>query len=87
LLFFVGLGLFVTIVRLGFLMAIQVIPVTAPDVWRKMTLPGGEPYHPLMKPLLILELVGNSVTILFAAVRPRIIRWCSRSGCARWAGW
>lgn len=63
-----AIGLGVTILRLAIEVARTGYFVIGSDEWGALTTPGSELYHPLFKTLGMLELVGNSLFAIFAAV-------------------
>ena len=64
----VAIGLIVTPIRLGIALVAVYLPLFAREKWEAFTTPGGVYYHPLMGPMLITEVVGNTLTIVFAVV-------------------
>jgi len=65
-LFLPMLGLIVTPFRLGNLILTRFIPIFQEGYWDILTTPGNEAYHQLWAPLLIFEIVGNLIFILFS---------------------
>jgi hypothetical protein len=65
----VAIGLIFTPLRLGKDLVLVFLPLFADkERWEALTSPDGTLYHPLMKPLLIGEAIGNTTTALFALV-------------------
>jgi hypothetical protein len=60
----VGIGLMVMPIRLAFLLLQTFPPLFRDGVWEALTTPGTESYHALWGPLLIFELVGNTLFIV-----------------------
>lgn len=46
----------------------SILPIFSADMWHNLTTPNTEMYHPLWAPLLILELIGNSVFAVFSVM-------------------
>jgi len=44
----------------------EIIPALSSENWLRLTTPGSVSYHPLWAPLLISELVGNGVFLIFS---------------------
>jgi hypothetical protein len=63
-----AIGLILTPIRIFVTVAKDLVPAFSSDVWPRLTTPGTEAYHPLWAPLLIFEMVGNCLFILFAIV-------------------
>jgi len=59
-----AIGLFVAPLRLGLNLLKDFWPIFRDGYWPVLTTPGTEAYHPLWKPLLTFEIVGNSLFIL-----------------------
>ncbi len=64
----VAIGLILTPLRLGFALFKDILPVFSAETWQVLTTPGTEAYHPSWAPLLIFELVGNIIFIIFPIV-------------------
>lgn len=62
------IGLFANLVRLGALMINDMLPIFQKHYWEVLTTPGSPAYHHLWAPLLIFEIVGNSLFLLLSAV-------------------
>jgi Protein of unknown function (DUF2569) len=60
------IGLLVTPVRIFVFVYKDLLAIFPAGYWDILTNPGNELYHPLWAPLIIIELVGNFVFILFA---------------------
>jgi len=43
-------------------------PVFKYDFWNAATTPGSEIYHPLWKPVIFLESIGNSTFLIFSVI-------------------
>ena len=59
-----AIGLFVSVLRLAINLMKDFWPIFREDYWPVLTTPGSAAYHPLWGPLLIFEIVGNSIFIL-----------------------
>ncbi|MEW6542749.1 MAG: DUF2569 domain-containing protein [Nitrospirota bacterium] len=46
----------------------DLLPAFSREAWPLLTTPGSPAYHPLNKPILLFELIGNSLTLLGALV-------------------
>jgi hypothetical protein len=64
----VAIGLILTPIRLLVVVAKDLLPVFSGDVWSRLTTPGTEAYHPLWAPLLLFEIIGNGLFILFPII-------------------
>jgi len=64
----ITLGLIVAPIRISLLVFNDLLPVFKPEIWSVLTTPGSEAYHPLWKPLLIGELVGNLLFVAFSVI-------------------
>jgi len=64
----VAIGLIFTPIRLLVVVVKDLLPVLSGDVWSRLTTPGTESYHALWAPLLIFEMVGNCLFILFSII-------------------
>ncbi len=60
------LGLLFTPLILGTNLIINHYPIFAEDYWSTLTTPGNEAYHALWGPLIIFEVIGNLVFLLFS---------------------
>lgn len=67
-LYLVAVGVVLNPVRLSVLVGRDLLPAFSSQTWSVLTTPGTAVYHPLWAPLLIGELVGNLVFIVFALV-------------------
>jgi hypothetical protein len=59
-----AIGLIIAPLRLGLNLLKDFWPIFRDGYWPVLTTPGTEAYHPLWKPLLTFEIVGNSLFIL-----------------------
>jgi hypothetical protein len=64
----VAIGLIFTPIRLLVVIVKDLLPVVSGDTWSRLTTPGTESYHVLWAPLLIFEIVGNCLFILFPII-------------------
>ncbi|MCJ7662606.1 MAG: DUF2569 domain-containing protein [Desulfobacterales bacterium] len=64
----VAIGLIFTPIRLLVVIVKDLLPVLFGDAWSRLTTPGTEAYHALWAPLLIFEMVGNCLFILFPII-------------------
>ena len=55
----VAIGLVLTPIRNGVVIAKDLVPIVTNGYWTALTDPAGAAYHPLWAPLLIFEFVGN----------------------------
>jgi hypothetical protein len=62
------IGLIFTVARTTVLLVIQLVPIFSQGYWGILTSPGSEAYHVLWGPILIGELVGNFLSVLFGLV-------------------
>jgi uncharacterized protein DUF2569 len=62
------LGLILTPIRLGLLLATTHAPIFTGGAWEVLTTPGNEAYHPLWAPLMMFEIVGNVCFLVFSLV-------------------
>jgi hypothetical protein len=53
------LGLLITPFRMGIELVRDFGPILKPEVWRALTTPGGDAYHPLWAPVIVFELATN----------------------------
>ncbi len=60
------LGLFFTIISIASLLSTTYIPFFFDGTWEILTTPGSEVYHELFGPILIYEMVGNTLIMLLA---------------------
>lgn len=63
-LFLVVIGLIIAPIRIGYSLVVDFYPLITDGTWPILTTPGSEVYHPLWAPLLIFEIVGNSLTFI-----------------------
>lgn len=59
-----AIGLFLAPLRLAVNLMKDFWPIFRDGYWPVLTTPGTEAYHPLWKPLLMFEIVGNTIFIL-----------------------
>jgi hypothetical protein len=59
----IALALVALPVRLGWMLAEDLLPAFSPDIWPLLTTPSSPAYHPLNKPLLLFELIGNGLLL------------------------
>jgi hypothetical protein len=64
----VAIGLIFTPIRLLVVIVKDLLPVLSGDAWSRLTTPGAEAYHPLWAPLLLFEVIGNCLFILFPII-------------------
>ncbi len=64
----VCLGLFFTIISITSLLSTIYIPFFFDGTWEILTTPGSEAYHELIGPILIYEMVGNTLIMLLAGI-------------------
>lgn len=64
----VMIGLVVSPIRIGWVLYSDYLPMFQDGTWEMLTVPGGEAYHELWKPLLAFEIAGNVITILLALI-------------------
>jgi H+/Cl- antiporter ClcA len=60
-----AIGLIIMPLRLMLLIKSDFLPLFQNGSWEVLTTPGTEAYHPLWAPLILFELIGNSIFILF----------------------
>jgi hypothetical protein len=60
------IGLLITPIRIFASVYKELLAIFPEDYWDVVTNPANALYHPLWAPLIIMELVGNAVLILFA---------------------
>ncbi|MCX5717953.1 MAG: DUF2569 domain-containing protein [Nitrospirae bacterium] len=64
----VAIGLIFNPLRMLVSLGKDLLPAFSSETWAIMTTPGTEAYHPLWAPLLIFELAGNSIFIIFSII-------------------
>jgi hypothetical protein len=64
----VAIGLILAPIRLMVVLFKDLLPSLSTDAWSRLTTPGTEAYHPLWAPLLLFEIIGNCVFILFPII-------------------
>jgi hypothetical protein len=62
------LGLIYTPLRLSNYLYHELLPVFNEGYWELLTTPGNEAYHPYWGPLLVGEVVGNTILIILSVV-------------------
>lgn len=60
------LGLIITPLRLSGFLVTTFLPIFQEGYWEVLTTPGSEAYHALWAPILIFEISGNVLFIIFA---------------------
>lgn len=82
----VVIGLAVTPIRIGWMLCSDYLPMFQDGTWEMLTVPGGEGYHELWKPLLAFEIAGNVITMLLALITLFLLirksRWTPRFAIA-----
>jgi len=61
----IAIGLMISPIKTGVALVRDVFPAFNAGVWDKLTTAGSQAYHPLWAPLLIMEMAGNIIFILF----------------------
>jgi hypothetical protein len=64
----VAIGLIFAPLRLLVVLFKDLLPTLSTDAWSRLTTPGTEAYHPLWAPLLLFEIIGNCLFILFPII-------------------
>jgi hypothetical protein len=64
----VALGLIFAPIRLVVVLVKDLLPALSADTWARLTTPGTESYHPLWAPLLLFEIIGNCLFIVFPII-------------------
>lgn len=64
----VAIGLILNPLRMLVSLSRDLLPAFSHETWAILTTPGSEAYHPLWAPLLIFELAGNSIFVIFSIV-------------------
>jgi hypothetical protein len=64
----VAIGLIFSPIRLIVVLVKDLLPALSGDTWSRLTTPGTEAYHPLWAPLLLFEVIGNCLFIVFPIV-------------------
>jgi hypothetical protein len=64
----VAIGLILAPIRLLVVLFKDLLPALSTDAWSRLTTPGTEAYHPLWAPLLLFEIIGNCLFILFPII-------------------
>jgi hypothetical protein len=64
----VAIGLILAPIRLLVVLFKDLLPVLSTEAWSRLTTPGTEAYHPLWAPLLLFEIIGNCLFILFPII-------------------
>jgi hypothetical protein len=64
----IGIGLVLNPLRILISVGKDLLPTLSRNTWLLLTTPGTQVYHPLWAPLLIFELVGNVVFVVFSII-------------------
>jgi len=64
----IAIGLIFAPIRLLVVLFKDLLPALSVDTWSRLTTPGTESYHPLWAPLLLFEILGNCLFILFPII-------------------
>ena len=64
----VAIGLIVTPLRLVYLLVGTYTPIFANGKWAALTSESGAAYHPLWRPVLLLEIIGNAALAIAAVI-------------------
>jgi hypothetical protein len=64
----VGFIVIITPLRLTLMLFNQYIPIFMEGNWEVLTTPGSEAYHELWAPVLLYEIVGNALLVIFGIV-------------------
>jgi hypothetical protein len=64
----VAIGLILAPLRLLVVLFKDLLPAISADTWSRLTTPGTAAYHPLWAPLLLFEIIGNCLFILFPII-------------------
>nr|WP_301291513.1 DUF2569 domain-containing protein [Paenibacillus xylanexedens] len=62
----IQIGLFVTVILLAVQLFQQIIPTFTTETWEMLTSKQSDYYHPLWGPVLIFEMVYNTLFLLFS---------------------
>ena len=60
-----AIGLFILPIRLLFSLNNDFLPIFQQGYWEILTTPGSEAYHELWAPLIIFEVIGNIIFVIF----------------------
>jgi hypothetical protein len=63
-----AIGLSCLPIRDGAMLYTEIIPSFNPDIWKPLTTPGSDVYHPLWGPIIIFDALSTSLLILFSIV-------------------
>ncbi len=64
----IAIGLIFAPIRLLVVLFKDLLPAVSADTWSRLTTPGTESYHQLWAPLLLFEIIGNCLFILFPII-------------------
>jgi len=64
----IAAGLVILPVRIVLFLIEDIAPAFTTDVWTALTMPGSPAYHPINAPILIFELIGNVVLLIFSLI-------------------
>ncbi len=64
----IAIGLVITPFTLGYGLFAELLPVFEEESWSYLTSPDSSVYHPLWKPLILFEVIGNIIFLLFVVV-------------------
>lgn len=64
----VAIGIIASPFRLGYSLVVELLPALDAETWDYLTNPDSPVYHVLWKPVIILELLGNSLFLIFSLV-------------------
>lgn len=60
------IGLFITPIRLGYMLVTMHLQIFLSGAWGVLTRPGSAAYHPLWAPILLFEIFGNTILMSWA---------------------
>lgn len=63
-----AIGLFILPIRLTISLINDFLPIFQKGYWQVLTTPGSDAYHHLWAPLIVFEIFGNSLFIIFSIV-------------------
>lgn len=63
-----AIGLSCLPIREGVMLFTEIIPSFNPNIWKPLTTPGSDVYHPLWGPIIIFDALSTSLLILFNIV-------------------
>lgn len=64
----VAIGLILSPFRLAYSLLVELLPALDAETWDYLTSPDSPVYHALWKPLIIFELLGNGLFLIFSVV-------------------